>query len=102
MSLCLEDLLKTTKYQFTPWRAAGTVRTIVTVLFSVMFEFCKVTSSGETSCPGEINGCFLGVYVRLHMSVRSTFISQGKPASVTLIDTRLCDDCQASVLVFLP
>lgn len=62
--------------------------------FLVIFEFCRVTISGETSCPGEINGCFLGVHAGLHMSVRSTFISQRKLASVTLIDIKLCDVCQ--------
>lgn len=51
-----------------------------------------MTFSVDTSCPGEISGCFLGVH--LHLSVRPMFISQRKPASVTLIDIKLCDVCR--------
>lgn len=64
------------------------MRTAATILFLVISDFCRVTISGKTSCPGEINGCFLGVQAGVHMSVRSTFISRRKPASVALIDIK--------------
>lgn len=39
-------------------------------------------------------GVFLGVHAGLQMSVRSTFISQRKPAWVTPVDIKLGDVCQ--------